>query len=339
MRVPIQKVPIDVRRRAARAVAAMTIEHLFPRDDRKRPQPSFGAEATPVFRPDLDDVAYWEIELEGLSTALPLEEGEAKEFDRGFILIGTGGHDVPVPHFSLDTAPPSRQLEALDPALTRVVKLDALAYASEDDNGTMLAHIGTMPPKLEGVPAELPKPLPAGWATTGSPTTEFPEDGDKTEPVKLRRSREERPFKDYGSWRSWEECKKGYAESYRLHLAALAQRASGPWQIEGLTEEFGQGIRSGETFTVLLLEEGKFELGGPGAEFVSAEFDAGANPPRLMLTPKVDASVRDTSFEVGLYYGSGDKESLPFFIVPEDAATTVQPSTSTLGPVFGGEKR
>ena len=166
MRVPIQKVPIDVRRRAARAVATMTVEHLFPRGDRKPPRPSFGTEATPVYRPDVDDVAYWEIELAGLRTALPLEEGEAKEFDRGFILVATGGHDVPVPHFSLDVAPPSRQLEARDGALTRVVKLDALAYASEDDKGTMLAHIGTMPPKLENVPAQAPKTLPAGWAAT-----------------------------------------------------------------------------------------------------------------------------------------------------------------------------
>lgn len=339
MRVPIQKVPIDVRRRAARAVATMTVEHLFPRGDRKPPRPSFGTEATPVYRPDVDDVAYWEIELEGLRTALPLEEGEAKEFDRGFILVATGGHDVPVPHFSLDVAPPSRQLEARDGALTRVVKLDALAYASEDDNGTMLAHIGTMPPKLENVPAQAPKTLPAGWAATGPETGDFPEDGDKTATVKLRRSREKRPFADYGSWRSWEECKKGYADSYRLHLDALAQRASGPWRVEALTEKFGQGIRSGETFTVLLLEEGAFDLAGPGAQYVTFDFDGGANPPRLELTAKADATVRDTSFELHLSYGSGEQEALSFFIVPEDAPTIVRPSSSTLGPVFGGEQR
>jgi hypothetical protein len=57
-----------------------------------------------------------------------------------------------------------------------------------------------------------------------------------------------------------------------------------------------------------------------------------------VLTPRVDASARDTSFEVGLYYG-GEQESLSFFIVPDDGATTIQPSKSTLGPVFGGEQR
>ena len=51
------------------------------------------------------------------------------------------------------------------------------------------------------------------------------------------------------------------------------------------------------------------------------------------------SSVVPTSFEVHLSYGSGEQESLSFFIVPEDAPTIVRPSTSTLGPVFGGEQR
>ena len=46
MRVPFEEVPLDVRRRAARAVAAMVGDRLSPGRLRKA-EPSFG-EATPV---------------------------------------------------------------------------------------------------------------------------------------------------------------------------------------------------------------------------------------------------------------------------------------------------
>src|SRR6478609_920888 len=163
MRVQFEEVPLDVRRRAARAVAALVGDRLSPaRLDQAEPR--FG-EAAPVYRPDVADIAYWEIEIAGLPTALPAREGEAGSDERGFIIIATGGHDVPVPHFSLDLAPPSRQLDQLG-TIDRVVKLDALCYAGLDDGGDLVGHIGTMPPKLIGLPDLLPKRLPAGYATT-----------------------------------------------------------------------------------------------------------------------------------------------------------------------------
>mgnify|MGYP001587042858 CR=1 FL=1 len=336
MRVPIEKVPPEVRRRAARAVAEMTGGHLFPRLDRRNPEPQFAAEAMPVYRPDLDDVAYWEFELEGVSTALPVPDGEAKEYDRGFILVATGGHDVPVPHFSLDLAPPSRQLDVLVGEFARMVKVDALCYAAEDDNGEYLAHVGTMPPKLEGVPEELPQRLADGYTST---TGVEGEDGEKMPAQRIRRSREKRPLEGYRSWESWAELRKGYAESYRLHLRALEERAREPWEVEALTEKFGEGIHSGDTRTVYLLQEGKYELRGPGADYVSAELNPQPLPPRLVLKPRADLSVKDTSFEVVLHYGAFT-ETLSYFIVPEGAPTIVEPTKSGLGPVFcGGELR
>ncbi|MBK7821720.1 MAG: hypothetical protein IPJ61_11780 [Tessaracoccus sp.] len=331
MRVPIEKVPTEVRRRAARAVAAMTVEHLYPRLDRRQPEPRFAEEATPVYRPDLDEVAYWEFELEGLLTALPVPDGEAKEYDRGFILVATGAHDVPVPHFSLDLAPPSRQLEVLVGEVPRLVKLDALCYAAEDDQGEYLAHIGTMPPKLQGLPAELPRRLTTGYTTM--PEGEA-EDGERMKPVRVRRSRE-KPLEGYGPWDSWAELRKGYGECYRLHLAALAERAREPWEVEALTEKFGEGIHSGETRTVYLLQEGKYELRGPGADYVSAELNPQPLPPRLVLQPRADTSVKDTSFEVVLHYGHMS-ETLAYFIVPEGAPSIVEPTVSGLGPTLCG---
>lgn len=316
MRVPFSEVPIDVRRRAARALATLTEDHLWP-GEQPRMEPRFG-EATPVYRPDRDEVAYWEVEVEGVTTALPLPEGEAKEYDKGFIVVATGGHDIPIPHFSLSQAPPSRQLELLGD-IDRVVKIDSLCYAGLDTKRNLVGHLGTMPPKLTGLPAEMPKKLPQGAATTVGATGA--EDGDATDKVRIRTTREKRPTAE--AWRSWNELAKGYADSYRLHLAALAERAAPRWEVEARTEKYGEGIRSGSTHTVLLLDEGDFTIEGPGADLVSAELNPQPLPPRLRLSVKADISARDTSFTVSLKYANGEVEDLLFFIVPDQAPTRV----------------
>lgn len=324
MRVPFEKVPIEVRRRAANALATLTTDHMWPGEQRLV-EPQFG-EATPVYRPDLREVAYWEIELDGLKTTLPQPEGEAKDYDKGFIVVATGEHDVPVPHFSLSQAPPSRQLDLLGD-IDRVVKLDSLCYAGQDKAGNLVGHLGTMPPKIEGLPAELPKKLPQGSATTTGAATDK-QDGDGTDKVRLKKTREKRPT--VSAWRSWNELTKGYADSYRLHLASLAERAAPRWATEKLAEEFGEGIRSGQTHTVLLLGEGEVTLDGPGADLVAVELNPQPLPPSLLLTPKADLSVRDTSFTVVLTYGNGEVEKLPFFIVPDQAPTRFVPAAGLL---------
>lgn len=326
MRIQFEEVPLDVRRRAARAVAAMVDDRLSPTRLRKA-EPRFG-EAVPVYRPDLADIAYWEIEITGLSTALPTREGEAGRAEQGFIIVATGGHDVPVPHFSLDIAPPSRQLDQLG-TIDRVVKLDALCYAGLDHRGDLVGHIGTMPPKLTGLPDVLPKRLPAGYAATVPAAAHDTEDGDKSEPQRIRRSRG-KSVVELEEWRSWNELAKGYADSYRHHLAALAARAEPRWEIEKLTEEFGEGIHSGATHTVWLLEEGDFTLEGPGADLVSAELNPQPLPPKLVLRPRADVSAKDTSFEVQLRYAGGE-ERLRYFIVPDQAPSTIVTRIGPLG--------
>jgi hypothetical protein len=332
MRVAIEQVPIEVRRRAARMLAGITEHHVFPRSDREPARPMLGAEVCPVYRSDIDGVAYWEFELSGVRTILPLPGipvvGDvSKGFDRGFLVVSTGRHDVPVPHFSLEIAPPSRQLEALGGPAARVVKLDTLCYVAEDAAGTMLAHIGTLPPKLIGMPKELPRRIPLGWARTGDPGGPTaggrPEDrradGERAPRRRLHRSRESRPLAGSGAWRSWAECKQGYAETYRVHLEALAAHAERPWDIDELTLAYGEGIRSGEPFPVLMLAEGTYELSGPGARLVDVAHDP--KTLRLTLTATAGPGIRDTSFDLQLSYRDA-AETLPFFVLPDHAPTT-----------------
>lgn len=332
MRVTMQDVPTEVRRRAARALDAALGSTL----SRQKPgRARLGDEAMPVYRPDLDEIAYWEVEVIGITTALPVGMDEAKRFDRGFIVVSTGGHDVPIPHFSLEIAPPSRQLEARGGDVARIVKLDSLCYVAEDENGTMLGHIGSMPPKLPALPER--RTSAAGWATslTGKGRDELVEDGDKAATARLRRSRATRPIKEYGPWDSWAECTRGYAAAYAPHLAALTKRAEHPWAVEELTDTYGQGIREGDTLSVPLLERGDFTIEGPGAEFVTAELNPQPFPPRLTLTAGDSRGARDLTFHVTFHYGRAT-ESLTFFILPSGAPTEIAPTISPLGPVFGG---
>lgn len=326
MRVPFEKVPLDVRRRAARAVAALVDERLSPNKLRNA-EPRFG-EATPLYRPDLDDVAYWEIEIDGLQTTLPKATDEAGRAKQGFIVVATAGHDVPVPHFSLDLAPPSRQLDELG-TIDRVLKLDSLCYAGVDRRGDLVGHIGTMPPKLTGVPDSLPERLPAGYATTVTDASHDTKDDDKVEKQRLRASRDKRPV-TMEEWRSWNELTKGYAASYRLHLAALAERAAPRWETEKLTDTYGEGIHSGATHTVWLLEKGEFTIEGPGAALVTAELNPQPLPPRLVLRPRAEVGVKDTSFEVRLRYSSSE-EVLRYFIVPDRAPSIAATRVGRLG--------
>ncbi len=332
MRVTMDEVPIEVRRRAARALEA-ALASTIGRE--KTGEARLGDEAAPIYRPDLKEVAYWELEVLGITTALPVGEDKLARSDRGFIVVATGAHDVPIPHFSLETAPPSRQLEARVGDIARLVKLDSLCYVGEDEKGTMLGHIGTMPPKLPAVPEG--RISAAGWATslTAKGRDELVEDGEKAATTRLRRSRAVRPIKEYGAWDSWAQCTRGYAAAYAPHLAALARRAEHPWAVEALTDTYGQGIREGDTLSVPLLERGDFSIEGPGAEFVAAELNPQPLPPRLRLTALDSRGARDLTVTVTFSYGRAS-ESLMFFIVPSGAPTEIAPTMSPLGPVFGG---
>ena len=128
----------------------------------------------------------------------------------------------------------------------------------------------------------------------------------------------------------WNELTKGYADSYRHHLAALADRAVPRWETEKLTDAFGEGIHSGATHTIWLLEEGDFTIDGPAADLVSAELNPQPLPPKLVLRPRADVRVKDTTFEVHLRY-AGSEERLRYFIVPDQAPSTVVKHIGPLG--------
>src|SRR5712691_3980249 len=156
MRVKLVEVPLEIRRRAARHLEAIRGTPLTQGGDAAR----LGEEACPVYRPDVKGIAYWELEVAGVKTVgREGPDGRPRRGSSGFMLLSTGPHDVPIPHWSLELEPPSRELETRSKQgqVARVVKLDTLAYLAEDAKGGYLAHLGQFPPLLTGVPGKLPE--------------------------------------------------------------------------------------------------------------------------------------------------------------------------------------
>ena len=93
-------------------------------------------EAFPVFRPDREDVAYYEFPVIDRDTGAPA----------GFILMSTGGGDYKVTQWST-VGRSNVQYLSRDPAMAevadaRVYMLDFYSFAAEDQDGNLIAQLG-----------------------------------------------------------------------------------------------------------------------------------------------------------------------------------------------------
>jgi hypothetical protein len=315
MRVKLDEVPLDVRRRAARHLEAVRGTPMAAGADAAQ----LGDEACPVFRPDVKGVAYWELEIVGVKTATrarPGANGRPAASDRGFVVVSTGAHDVPVPHWSVELEPPSRSLEARagDKPVARVVKLDTLAYACENAKGAYLAHIGQFPPMPAGLPSALPK-APAQSSLESRPASATPSDR-RVAKQEVKRTGARAPRPKLVPWPSWAQAKKRYASAYKLHLAALRARAAQAWQIEELVAKLGEGIHEGDRLVVPLLKPGKASLSGDGVQSVTMRM-IDRNPPAVELLAGGAAKQAEQQFQLQLSYADGTSETLIFFVVPK----------------------
>jgi G3E family GTPase len=68
-------------------------------------------------------------------------------------------------------------------------------------------------------------------------------------------------------------------------------------------------------------------------DLVSAELNPQPLPPKLVLRPRAGVNVKDTSFEVVLRYADSE-ERLQYFIVPDEAPSTVARRFGPLGEEF-----
>lgn len=311
MRMKLQESPKDLWRRAAQKLESVRGTPMAPGAEGAR----LGDQACPVYRPDINGIAYWEFEIVGLK-ATAAREHEGRSSGSGFMLATAGKHDVPIPHWSVTAEPPSRALEAKagQGKVARIVKLDALAYAAEDANGAYLTHLGQFPVQIAGVPAD-PAVLQGISTATATPATPSKDDSKPVE-LKVARSGSVVPKLQVAPWKSWPEAVRSYAKAYQPQLAALAAHAAPMWAIEDLLAKFGEGIHEGQQLTVPLLQAGKASLAGDGAKFVKLAL-LNRQPPAVTLAALASGTQGEASFQLVLSYADGTSETLNFFVVPK----------------------
>jgi hypothetical protein len=308
MRVKVEAVPRQTWRRVARHLESV----------RSAAEPGDGAAlrlgdtVCPIHRPDLECVAYWEFEVHG-AKATGARDHDGRSSDTGFILATAGRHDLPIPHWSLATEPPSRALESkAGHTPHRIVKLDTLSYAAEDAKGQLIAHVGSMPTRIDEVRDEHRKEIAIASARPVSPC-------DDRQPPKLHRTSTGSPPPRLSGWPSWTELRHGYARAYRPQLSALAKRAAAAWDIEDLVAEFGEGIREGESVIVPLLRPAKVSLTGDGARVVEIDCHGGRELAVTLRAGKVAPGSPEIELALEIVYETLEPETLVFFVVPNAA--------------------
>jgi hypothetical protein len=309
MRVKISEVPLKLRRRAANHLESIRGNDMGGGHDQLR----LGDKACPVYRPDVDGVAYWEVEVKGVKDP-KARDHNGKGSGVGFLMLSTGPHDVPIPHWSLDTEPPSYGLEGKGKGknIAKVIKLDSLAYAAEDAKGNYATHIGQFPPKIEASLTE--KGPPRLGEVLAEPEVRTTDD---KHPPKLRFVQNDRSSHGVraSGWKDWHEARKAFPETFKPHLQKLAEHARGHWDTEDLIDTFGEGIHEGQRLTVPLLQPGTATISGEGAQFVQMTMHD-RQPSAVTLEAKASGAKNELSFQLEIKYVDGDTETLNYFIVP-----------------------
>jgi hypothetical protein len=347
MRLSFEKVPLEVRRSAAQRLESIRGTEVGRGAETAR----LGREVCPIYRPDLEEIAYYEFELTGGSAPVRLitpaavasrafdrktKERAPEEPDRpgrrtghGFIVASAGPHDFPIPHWSLETPPPSRLLERLasrgEKKIARVVKLDALAYVGEDEEGERVATLGDLPKLVTGLPHDLRKrsrgissliARPAGDVTDETPEGEHRVERAGAAPPELKPVEVER----------WQEFKERYADTFGPFLTQLERQAAEAWEVDRLVREFGEGIIVGESHRVALLDaEAKIEVSGEAAGSVSVRMiERGGAPPTVEIRAHSLPDDPKADLELRIVYANQEEEQLRFFVVAADVPSTTR---------------
>lgn len=357
MPVPLTEVPIAVRRLAANHLASIRgTELMAGRDDAR-----LGPEVVPIYRPDMEDVAYYEFPIVVArvsaarilsTTGYSMGDATAKKAQRktpeaeervppgrtvGFIVVTNGKHDFPISHWSLQDAPPSTQVledpsedceprKPVEGTPARIYRLDALSYVAEDANGEIIGTTGQMPGLITGLPHDLKRFI---GAISSAITQSFRDVKDDSSAEGARHEADYRgpsaPEIKQSDDVTWQEYKAGYADAFGPLLDRLRGDAAESWEVEALIEEFGEGILTGTTHRIDLLDHARIELSGEGRSYVkpSIEDDAGA-PLTLALRVPPASLEKELDLNVRLEYRTGERERLKFFIVSPDVPSNTR---------------
>ena len=306
---PASGVPLDARRRAAQHLeevrntdAAPTWRHA-----------TLGETIRPLYRPDIHAPAYYEFPVVDAGDQSPL----------GFIIVSTGKHDYPIPHWAYDGIPITQQLEQLaadkGEHAVKFYKLDALAYAAENSDGERVATRSDQPLKITGLdPAWIDNPsavIESDWI----PNLALLDDADANQITGTYTVTGPTPPPNlhFSAWESWGALKAGYTASYGVLLDALRRDASASWAAEAADRDHGHLLHKGETVTLPLLFSGpNVTFSGQGAHDIRFRVIPRSGLPSLLeVTAARSIQGEVIPLAAVVAYANGVSETIHFLIV------------------------
>lgn len=297
-RVAIEKVPIEVYRRAANL-----LEELRDQEDSWK-NAHLGSSVSLFYRPDIQAPSYYEFNAE----------------PSGFIILSANKNDWPISHFSSTGKPISDILveKAKNSGKTAVkfYKLDSLSYVAEDAKGELSSNLGNIPMKISGM--DLLKEDAQGSVDL-KPLEGEGEDGKV--PIANRsveRTGTESLPIQFQKWESWSELKKGYASNYKVLLEAQRNDAAEEWAIQKFVTENGEGLFPGDEYFLALRDpDATFDISGPGKDYAKVNMvkrTGMSDALQIQVLNKVPP-LGKVEFEVLISYKNGQKEKVKFAVL------------------------
>lgn len=195
-----------------------------------------------LYRPDIEGPAYYEFSV--------ISKGEAT----GFVVVSSGDHDFPVPHWNHIGLPPSVELDqAATAPIRQYWKLDSLSYVGEGAGATLQAQIGEIPPRIDlGSDPSQPTASPA--TTVVWQPNAATDDGQVTQGGQILLDGEPAPPDPaVAPWTSLRQLKTDYAEVFGPRIASLRAQAAEEWDLEARIASDGEGLLPGDQALVPLL--------------------------------------------------------------------------------------
>ncbi len=284
--------------------------------------------ARPLYRPDMTEPAYYEFsvlappqEQEGASASAVVQD-----VPTGFIVVSTGPHDYPVPHWATSGDAPTermRQKALLSqlPAPVRFYRLDALSYTGEDALGNLVATDGDLPQRVVGIPDEWLTAPPPIMETHWRPAPVLSDDEDVAADDHIETILNE-PLEypvHFEGWDSWNDLKGRYEETFAPFLDAQRASASLEWEVLQHAAEHGHVLYLGESLSFpLLWETSAIDYVGPAWDqsLVSAEVLAPeGSEPVLRVTAVAHVPGQSVPMEVHIAYANGMSDTLRVMVL------------------------
>ena len=212
----------------------------------------------------------------------------------------------------------------------RIFKVDALSYVGETADGEMAGQTGQLPLPIEGLPDDIEKAKGRISSTLTKPAQAGKDDSEpgKDKPETMTRGARPQRVK-LTPVDSWAALRKGYAAAFGPLLKGLAQNAAPAWEIEELVAKLGEGIMTGTTHKVALLEsDAAVEISGDGAKLVKIEpLKTPEGSGAVALHVADEKLAQEVSFEMHISYRSGLRETLLFFAVSSTTPSDRKPDS------------